>query len=210
MTDCTDAAKLIAGCVKQLPRSFGIDLIADVLRGSKSEKARQYNLTTLPAYGTGKKYSKAQYRTWIQEMIRQGFLCREGDQYPVIRCTSRADEILKNRCRVMLPVPENGPGRRSTPAPVLPVSGSEELFQRLKALRREIAEENRVPPYVIFPDRTLQELASRRPSGMEDLSTVFGIGAVKREKYGKAFLREIAHYEGYPAVEEGHICFGHS
>ncbi|MDD5142330.1 DNA helicase RecQ [Methanoregula sp.] len=210
MTDCTDAAKLIAGCVTQLPRSFGIDLIADVLRGSKSEKARQYNLTTLPAYGTGKKYSKAQYRTWIQEMIRQGFLCREGDQYPVIRCTSRADEILKNRCRVMLPVPENGPGRRSTPAPVLPVSGSEELFQRLKALRREIAEENRVPPYVIFPDRTLQELASRRPSGMEDLSTVFGIGAVKREKYGKAFLREIAHYEGYPAVEEGHICFGHS
>lgn len=196
MEDCTDAAKLIAGCVKQLPRNFGIDLIADVLRGSKSEKAQKYGLSTLPVFGTGKKYSKVQYRTWIQEMVRQGFLSRAGDQYPVIGCTGRTDEILKNRCRVMLPLPEGGTGRSSSPAKVVPASGSEDLFMRLKALRREIAEETRVPPYVIFPDRTLQELASLRPSGMADLSLVFGIGEIKREKYGKVFLAEIARQEG--------------
>ena len=206
MTDCTDAAKLIAGCVKQLPRNFGIDLIADVLRGSKSEKARQYHLTSLPAYGTGKKYSKAQYRTWIQEMVRQGFLSRAGEQYPVIGCTTRTDEIVKNRCRVMLPAPEDAAVQRRPSPDVVPVHGSEDLFLRLKALRKEIAEENRVPPYVIFPDRTLQELASRRPSGMADLSTVFGIGAVKREKYGMAFLAEIARQDPYSCGEEGHIC----
>lgn len=206
MVDSTDAAKLIAGCVKQLPRHFGIDLIADVLRGAKSEKARQYNLTTLPAYGTGKKYSKAQYRTWIQEMVRQGFLSRTGEQYPVIGCTTRTDEIVKNRCRVMLPAPEDAAVRRRASPAVVPVHGSEDLFQRLTALRREIAEENRVPPYVIFPDRTLQELASRRPSAIADLSTVFGIGAVKREKYGMAFLREIARQDSFSCGEEGHIC----
>ncbi|PKG31846.1 ATP-dependent DNA helicase RecQ, partial [Methanoregula sp.] len=97
MTDCTDAAKLIAGCVKQLPRNFGIDLIADVLRGAKSGKARQYNPSALPAFGTGKKYSKAQYRTWIHGIGRQGFLSRRGGHD--LRCgwSPRAGEVGKNR-----------------------------------------------------------------------------------------------------------------
>jgi ATP-dependent DNA helicase RecQ len=191
MMDCTEAAKSIALCVQQLSADFGVELISDVLRGSKSAKIQEYGLATLPAYGTGKKYSKAQYRTWIGELVRQGFLARAGDRYPVIRCTPRTGELLKGRCRVMLPVPEAGPVRARPPAPARAGPDAEGLFLRLKALRREIADENGVPPYVIFPDRTLRELAAVRPSGMAGFASVFGVGEFKREKYGQAFLGEI-------------------
>jgi len=195
MVDTTDAAKTIAACVKQLPANFGIELISDVLRGSKSAKIQEYGLSSLPAYGTGKKYSKVQYRTWIGELVRQGFLARAGDKYPVIRCTPRTDELLKGRCRVMLPVPEAGPVKTETAAPSRMGSGTESLFLRLKALRREIADENAVPPYVIFPDRTLRELAVARPLDMTGFGAVFGVGEFKREKYGQAFLEEILREE---------------
>ncbi|MDD1690475.1 MAG: DNA helicase RecQ [Methanoregula sp.] len=191
MVDCTDAAKTIAACVKQLPQSFGIELIADVLRGSKGAKIQEYGLASLPAYGTGKKYSKAQYRTWISELARQGFLARAGDKYPVIRCTPRTDELLRGRCRVMLPVPEAGAVKEKGQPATLPDPGAEDLFRRLKALRKEIADTNGVPPYMIFPDRTLRELAATRPPDMAGFGAVFGVGGFKKEKYGQVFLEEI-------------------
>jgi len=191
MVDCTDAAKMIAACVKQLPHNFGIDLIADVLRGSKGAKIQEYGLAALPAYGTGRKYSKTQYRTWIQEMVRQGFLSRAGDQYPVIRSSPRTDELLRNRCRVMLPVPVACAEKRGAPVVAVAGAGAEDLFRRLKTLRKEIAEANGMPPYVIFPDRTLRELAAKQPSDMAGFSAVFGVGEFKREKYGQVFLAEI-------------------
>jgi len=189
MVDCTDAARTIALCVKQLPQNFGIELIVDVLRGSRSAKIQEYGLSALPSYGTGKKFSKAQYRTWINELVRQGFLARAGDKFPVIRCTIRSDELLKGRCRVMLPVPEPGAAKAEAPAPLDP--GAEDLFRRLKALRKEIADANGAPPYVIFPDRSLREMAARRPCDLAGFGTVFGVGEIKREKYGPAFLAEI-------------------
>jgi ATP-dependent DNA helicase RecQ len=103
MVDCTAAAQLITGCVKALPARFGIELIGDVLRGSKGMKIREYGLDRIPSYGTGKKYSKTQYRTWINELVRQGFLTRTGDRYPVISITGKSTELLKGRVRVMLP-----------------------------------------------------------------------------------------------------------
>jgi len=195
MIDCTDAAKTIAACVKQLPHSFGIELISDVLRGSKGAKVHEYGLAALSAYGSGKKYSKAQYRIWINELIRQGFLVRAGDKYPVIQCTPRTDELLRGRCKVMLPVPEAGQAMSGTSSVVSLDAGAEDLFRRLKALRKEIADANGVPPYVIFPDRTLRELAAARPSDMTGFSAVFGVGEFKREKYGQVFLAEICRQE---------------
>ena len=195
MADCTDAAKTIAACVKQLPSNFGIELVADVLRGSKSTKIQEYGLMSLPAYGTGKKYSKAQYRTWINELVRQGFLARAGDKYPVIRCTPRTDELLRGRCRVMLPVPEAGEAKGGTVPAALPGPGDEALFLRLKALRKEIADGHGVPPYVIFPDRSLREMTAARPRDLAGFGAVFGVGEFKREQYGRVFLEEIRREE---------------
>jgi len=103
MQDYTATAKLIAGCVRALPARFGIDLISDVLRGSKGSKIREYGLDRIPAYGKGKKYHKTQYRVWINELVRQGFLTQTGDRYPVISITGKGNELMAGRVRVMLP-----------------------------------------------------------------------------------------------------------
>jgi ATP-dependent DNA helicase RecQ len=79
-------------------------LISDVLRGSRGTKIREYHLDQIPAYGKGKKYPKAQYRLWINELIRQGFLSQTGNRYPVINITGRGNELLEGGIRVMLPM----------------------------------------------------------------------------------------------------------
>ncbi|MDP3563442.1 MAG: RQC domain-containing protein, partial [Methanoregula sp.] len=192
MIDCTEPATMIVGCIKQLPSRFGIELISDVLRGSKSIKIQDYRLDKLPAYGSGKKYSKAQYRTWINELVRQGYLERTGDKYPVIGCTGKSEELLKARARVMLPVPERESEKRA-PVVSLESTGTEDtgLFQRLKSLRKAIADRKGVPPYVIFPDKSLHEMACFRPGDRESFSTISGVGEYKLEKYGTEFMEEI-------------------
>jgi ATP-dependent DNA helicase RecQ len=197
MVDCTDAARQIAGCIQQLPGNFGIELIGDVLRGSKSAKINGYGFASLPAYGSGRRYSKARYRTWINELVRQGYLARIGDKYPVISLTGRSEELLKGRCRVMLPAPEKG-GAGTTPA--LPAGKPEAedtaLFQRLKSLRKSLADSQGVPPYVIFPDKSLCEMAMTRPCNREHFAIISGVGEYKLVRYGPAFIDEIRKESG--------------
>jgi ATP-dependent DNA helicase RecQ len=189
MIDTTAAAQIITGCIHALPGRFGIELISDVLRGSKGMKIREYQLDRLPVYGSGKRYSKIQYRTWINELVRQGFLTRTGDQYPVIGITGKGTELLKGRVRVMLPVletavaaeTESETGGKDTAA----------LFQRLKSLRTELADEQQVPPYMIFPDRSLREMAQSRPADRNGFLAISGVGASRLAKYGPVFLEAI-------------------
>lgn len=192
MVDCTDAARLIAGCIRQLPGRFGIELISDVLRGAKNSKISEYGFDALPAYGSGKRYSKVQYRTWISELVRQGYLARTGDKYPVISVTGRSDELLKSGCRVMLPVPEGeAPLPVQSPRTEIVASGDAGLFMRLKSLRKSLADSQGVPPYVIFPDKSLREMARNRPGDRVQFAAIPGVGEFKLEKYGPAFIDEI-------------------
>jgi ATP-dependent DNA helicase RecQ len=197
MVDCTDAARLIAGCIRQVPGHFGIELIGDILRGSKNTKVQDYGFDKLPSYGSGRKYSKAQYRTWINELIRQGYLARSGDKYPVICLTGRSDELLKGRCRVMLPAPERGTGMYAqSSGEKIPASGDAGLFVRLKSLRKSLADSQGVPPYVIFPDKSLREMSVTRPHDREHFATISGVGEFKLEKYGPVFMDEIKKESG--------------
>jgi ATP-dependent DNA helicase RecQ len=192
MIDGTEPATLIVGCVKELPSRFGIELISDVLRGSKSTKIQDYHLDSLSAYGSGKKYSKAQYRTWINELVRQGYLDRTGDKYPVICCTGKSEELIGGKSRVMLPVPEREITKRPAPAAIVSATAEDAaLFLRLKSLRKAIADREGLPPYMIFPDKSLHEMASFRPGNRERFSTISGVGEFKLKKYGPEFMEEI-------------------
>jgi len=192
MVDCTAAAQMVVRCVQQMPGRFGIELICDVLRGSKGEKIRGYGMDGLSVYGTGKKYSKAQYRTWIAELVRQGFLDRTGDEYPVIGLTGKGRELLNGRVRAMLPAPESGsPGCRGAVAAESTGGIDEDLFLRLKAVRKDLADTRGVLPYLIFPDRSLREMAKARPEDREGLLAIHGVGPLKLAKYGPVFLEAI-------------------
>ncbi len=192
LADGSENAKIIIQCVKQLPSNFGIELITDVITGSKSSRIRNYHLDTLPVYNSGSMYNKQQYRTWIGELIREGFLARTGDKYPVIRVTHTSDRVLNHGTRVMLSVPGSGqekivPHERS----VCITGGEEKLFLHLKILRKSIADKGRVPPYVIFPDKSLREMAHTRPRDPDQFRNIPGVGEIKLEKYGSVFISAI-------------------
>ncbi|MGA2161267.1 MAG: DNA helicase RecQ [Methanoregula sp.] len=205
--DGTEPARLIAACVQQLPSHFGIELITDVLRGKKSAKIEAYHFDRLPAYATGKQYSKEEYRVWINDLVRQGYLARTGDKYPVIALTAKSSGLLAGTSRVRLPAPV----RETAPVPVssAPEAGEVvdgdareadvELFQRLKAVRTSLARESGVPPYVVFADRSLREMARIRPCDRAHFATIPGVGQIKQEKYGPVFLDAIRAFCSEPA-----------
>ena len=193
--DGTSTAKRILECVKQLPSNFGMDLITDILIGSKNSKIQNYHFDKLPAFNTCKEFSKTQCRIWINELIRLGFLTRTGDKYPVIRLTNKSNSILQGETTVMLSIPEQGMAKRSTPPSNMVVtSGDEKLFLELKKLRKSLADQARVPPYVIFQDKSLQEMAEIRPLDEQTFRNINGVGDIKVEKYGTAFISAIQKY----------------
>ena len=104
--DQTATAQLIASCIQALPARFGIGLISDVLHGSGGAKIRKYDLDKSPSYGKGKKISRDQYRLWIRELVRQGFLSQTGGRYPVISITGKGDDLLAGRARVTFSNPD--------------------------------------------------------------------------------------------------------
>ena len=95
MTDGSRVAKKIVACVQQLPSNYGVALITDVLTGAKSSRIQMYHLDNLPAWNSCREYSKSQLRIWIGELIRQGYLARTGDAYPVIRLTRKSYSIRR-------------------------------------------------------------------------------------------------------------------
>jgi ATP-dependent DNA helicase RecQ len=192
MIDGTAVAKKIIACVQQLPSPYGIALISDVLTGAKSLRVRNYHLDKLPAYATLQEYSTAQLRTWIGELIRQGYLARTGDTYPVIRLTQKSHGIRVGDTVIMLSGPHQETAKKSLPSlQGATTPAGEKLFFCLKNLRKSLADHAGVPPYVIFPDKSLREMAHTKPCDMHSFRTISGVGEIKSEKYGLVFTSAI-------------------
>jgi len=197
MIDGTAVARKIVACVQQLPSNFGVSLITDVLTGAKNSRIKSYHLDTLPSYNTVREYSRSQVMTWTGELIRQGYLARTGDTYPVIRLTHKSDSIGKEDTPLRLSLPEQAAMKK--PRPVLQgvnPGDEEKLFLQLKTLRKSIADQAVVPPYVIFPDRSLREMAVTKPCDMHTFLTITGVGEIKRDKYGAIFTSAIKTFCG--------------
>jgi ATP-dependent DNA helicase RecQ len=192
MIDGTAVAKKIVACIQQLPSPYGVALISDVLTGVKSSRVRNYHLDKLPAFAAGKEYPQSQIRTWIGELIRQGYLARTGDTYPVVRLTQKSHSIGKEDTVLMLSGPHQG-ATKKTLAPLQGVmtTSEEKLFLHLKTLRKSIADQAGVPPYVIFPDKSLREMAHTKPCDLHNFRNISGVGEIKLEKYGRVFTSAI-------------------
>ena len=191
----TGIARTIIRCVRELPSHFGIELITDVLTGAKSARIRRSQLDgplpTIPEPG----YSKQQYRIWIHDLIRQDYLFREGDKYPVIGLSSRSLALLNGQVQVMLPVPEREYQKSKVHKNNDTIPYDEKLFLQLKNLRKSIADQENVPPYVIFHDASLKEMARIKPDDSRNFRTIGGVGDHKLEKYGPAFIAAIRAFQ---------------
>jgi ATP-dependent DNA helicase RecQ len=194
--DALIVAQKIVSCVVRVRESFGVSHVVGVLRGEDTERIRERQHDQLSTYGLLKGHSRHDVREWVYQLIAQDYLLQTSDEYPVLRVGPRGREVLRGTADVKLRQPavrkKDAPAARVARTVVEDAPYDRDLFQRLRSWRREEAEERGVPPYVIFSDKTLRELARVRPTNLLELRGVYGIGDAKLEAFGKALIEKIA------------------
>ena len=192
--DISREAQLIVRCVAELGQHFGVNLVAETLCGADTEKVRKFHLDREPSYGLLGELTQKQVRERIRFLLDEGILQLSPGEFPVVRLGERAEDVAQNAPTLTMPVvkEERAPSIRRAPAEL---DGRQaELFERLRALRASIARRQGVPAYVVFSDKTLRELAATQPQTLAEFRAVSGVGTVKAERYGQAFLAEMDRF----------------
>ena len=201
--DVTPVALNIVKCVSECGQRFGASVVAAVLAGSREERLLQYRLDRLNSYGALSQYERASISQLIDRMVEKGFLKRVGDEYPILKLGANARALVDGSMRMKdysLPAVKGETAKkrraaRATKREAEVTTESEALFQALRKLRTKIAEEKRVPPYVVLTDAALRDMSAKRPHSREDMLLVSGVGEAKMKAYGERFLQEIAKFE---------------
>jgi ATP-dependent DNA helicase RecQ len=191
--DITIAAQKFLSCVKRTGERFSTTHIAHVLLGIDNEKVLKYQHQELSTFGIGKEYTRKQWLHIAQQLIQKGLLQQSSDFYRVLRLTPKAMEVLRSRepiLGILLPA-EATSAKKKKPGEI---DYDADLFAVLREKRKVLAEAAGVPPYVIFSDRTLAEIAAYYPMTPESLKRVNGIGQVKFERYGEMLLDLVQEY----------------
>ena len=200
LTDITIPAQKFLSCVKRADEKFGAGHIADILLGSKNEKVLRWGHDKLSTYGIGTEYTKKQWMHLARQLLTMGYLKQEGE-FRTLGLTAKALETLRKRETVMGVVQEaervQKKGRKKEE-----LEYNNALFALLRQKRKEMADEAGVPPYVIFPDRTLIEMSAYYPQSTESLLNISGVGQVKLRQYGDMFVGVIKVYCEKHRLEE--------
>lgn len=190
--DITVDAQQILSCVARVNERFGLSMVIDVLRGSKSEKVLRFSFDKLSTYGISEK-SDRQLRDIANHLILNGYLVKTDSEYPVIRLGERAKEVLHGNVTIQIKLPkEAAPHKKQQPEKTKPVDSG--LFSALRELRMQIANEQGVPAFVIFADSTLTDMCKKTPTTPNEFLRVSGVGQVKLERYGEQFIKVIKEY----------------
>ena len=203
LKDVTVPAQKFLSCVYRVDQRFGAAHIIDILLGSRNEKIKKFNHNFLSTWGIGTELSKQAWFELCDAMQNAGLIERVGE-WNIVKVTSLGRELLQNRDKIELPVRIDF-GSQKKAELALPKkkavlhkktelkddAATQELFDRLKAWRKKLAEEENVPPYFIFTDKTLVELANQKPSTRSGLLSISGIGELKAKKFGDDILRII-------------------
>lgn len=206
--DVTPLAQAIVRCVGEMGGRFGKTRVVEVLRGSESEQVLHAHLDDLPSYGTVHE-SAAQVRAVMDQLAGRGFISVSDGRYPVVGLGPRAAEAQQAGFSFALKSSRKQDGRaaaRAARARVDALLGTDdakrdrpgvdaELFEELRALRKELADEAQVPPYMVFSDAALRVMCRRRPATDEEFLAVPGVGEKKLARYGETFMVAIAQYE---------------
>jgi ATP-dependent DNA helicase RecQ len=184
----TVIAQKALSAVFRLNERFGMNYVVDFLRGSRSEKLRPEH-KAIKTYGVGADISKEDWIRYIKDLLAQNYLQISTGNYPVLKLTKKSTAVLKGMEKVQLiKLGERAETLTETP----PYEAG--LYLNLKALRHQFAIKENVPPYVIFSDATITELATYLPQSKPEMKQISGFGEIKLEKYGKEFLEEIVRY----------------
>jgi ATP-dependent DNA helicase RecQ len=189
--DWTVEAMKFLSCVARCKERFGMNYIIDVLRGSMGEKVLRNGHDKLSTHGIGKDRSKDEWRLLGRSLLNQGLVTQTTDGYSILKLNPESWAVMRRQRQVLIALP---PKRTQEQKDTSLAREAELLFQKLRKLRKQLADEQSIPPYVIFPDSTLMQMAQQRPQSLQALSQISGVGSYKLKQYGDKFLDEICQY----------------
>lgn len=202
--DITREVKAILFCIRENRWSYGTTMIVDILRGAKNQKLTSKRLNENSQYGALSDVTVPRLRQIIQELLSEGYLAMSEDTYPTLKLTEWGAEFAKSGGQITMKLAREqadtitGKGRKQkqrTGAAAVLSEKEHILFERLRAVRKEIAAEEHVPPYMVFSDKTLAGMSRNRPATLAGLRLVPGVGDYKLKKYGERFLQVICQYQ---------------
>jgi len=194
--DATVDAQKALSAVYRMGERFGAGQVIDVLVGANTEKIAKWGHDQLSVFGVGADRSRDEWTSIIRQLIHHGYLYQDIAEYSALKFRPSARGVLRGETELRFARPRvhvKADKKRKVPRSVA-LSGSdvdEEIFERLRELRREIAAEQGVPAYVVFSDKTLADMAARRPQTADEFLEVFGVGEAKLKRYGDVFLEAI-------------------
>ncbi|KJS31548.1 MAG: hypothetical protein VR64_10885 [Desulfatitalea sp. BRH_c12] len=190
------AQKLLA-CVKRTGERFGLAHVIDVLRGSKSQKVMRLAHHRLSTYGIGLEYTKSQWQQLARQLLHKGFMVQDLN-HGSLQLTSQAWDLFKGCCTFTGVLADGQTDLRVSGAAAAREPGNAAfdgaLFERLREKRKALADQAKIPPFVVFSDKTLMEMATWFPQNSEAFLSIHGIGQVKEQQYGAVFMQIIRDY----------------
>ena len=196
--DVTVEAEKITECVKTSGQRYGINVILDTVHGANTAKIRQYKMDKNPCYGTLAKVPAWRLRQIFNHLLLEEYLTTTNDEYMLVKLTEKSDSLLEGKVSVSMKMAKEqektekiAVKKKKKTAGVLLSNEQEALFEKLRQLRMEIAKEEKVPPYIVFSDKTLVHMCQVRPENKAQMLKVSGVGEFKYQKYGERFLEVI-------------------
>ena len=199
--DGTLLAQKFLSCIYRVRQQsgfdFGMNQIVEVLTGADTESIRKWNHTKLSTYGIGREHTRPEWKAIGRQLIRYGFIQQATDKFNVLSLTSEGLVALKQRKSVSLTKPVARAEAKAQRAGE--IACDEALFEKLRQLRKRLADERGVPPYIVFSDVSLRQMAREYPANERDFTRISGVGQKKLEEFGAIFLTEIsAHLQQNP------------
>lgn len=195
--DITEEAQKILSCVRRMDEKFGITLTAKVLRGSKDKKVLSFNFDQLSTYGLLANYTEREIVDLINFLIAENKVMITEGQYPTLQLNEQSVDILKGKETIYMSVVK------------IPIEQEanfhHDLFESLRRLRMKIAQERNIPPYVVFPDSTLKDIARYLPNTKETMLTIKGIGEKRYEQFGDIFLQVVLGWKNENPQAKGRV-----
>ena len=194
--DATEDARKALSCVYRLNQRFGAAYVIEVLRGHNTERISRLHHDKLSTYGIGNHFQKQEWHSIFRQLIHQGYIEQDIANYSVLKLTEKSRPLLRGEQQLILAKPRIKTTKavkkaKKAKLPSSTIDYDKALFEELRQLRKRIANDAKVPPFIVFSDVSLIEMAAFLPKTAAEFLSINGVGQVKLDRYGEAFLQLI-------------------
>jgi ATP-dependent DNA helicase RecQ len=200
--DISIDAQILMSAMARTNERFGIVHIIDIVIGADTARIRELGHHELKTFGAGRDRDKNHWRFIVNELLAQELIRQDGDRYPILKLTPRGAAALTGKEEVFGLKREDVKAKERRRKTADEGVFDEVLFERLRIIRKRIAGANRVPPYIIFSDKTLHEMCRHFPKTASEMRRISGVGDVKLERYAEDFIAEIRTYRAHGAQKQ--------